>query len=217
MVIVVVIVSGRTASGSAVQAQWPSEISILVFFILPVLVMPVSFPGVLAEAAQGGGDSAALTRPVWLVPLEQQQHDGFVHRWSASKGRGFIRNDEILRLTGYDVRFAGVQLAPSDLVLGARIQFQVEFDGALRPRVKGVASGGLSVDSCRGFIHNEALHRLLGKDVLFRAVQVPGAQVGQSVCFHLELDAEGRPRVKEALEGTLNTKGPVKKRQALGG
>ncbi|CAE7445967.1 unnamed protein product, partial [Symbiodinium sp. KB8] len=63
-------------------------------------------------------------RPVWLVPLEQQQHDGFVHRWSASKGRGFIRNDEILRLTGYDVRFAGVQLAPSDLVLGARIQFQ---------------------------------------------------------------------------------------------
>ena len=26
--------------------------------------------------------------------------------------------------------------------------FQVEFDGALRPRVKGVASGGLSVDSC---------------------------------------------------------------------
>eukprot|EP00439_Symbiodinium_sp_Y106_P028615 s3181_g3.t1 len=169
--------------------------------------------------------SGRLGRPLWLAPLEQQQHDGIVHRWSADKGRGFIRNDEILRLTGYDVRFAGAQLAPSDLVLGARIQFQVEFDGALRPRVKGVASGGLSVDSClqlehsgivcdvdetrgRGFIHNEALHRLLGKDVLFRAVQVPGAQVGQSVCFQLELDAEGRPRVKDALEGT------AKKRQA---
>ena len=43
MVIVVVIVGTRIATGFAVQAQGPHKIIVLVFFIRPRLVMPVSF------------------------------------------------------------------------------------------------------------------------------------------------------------------------------
>eukprot|EP00913_Durusdinium_trenchii_P027381 g25688.t1 len=104
---------------------------------------------------------------------------------------------------------------------GSQVTFHVELDAKGRPRVRrpsrsfskadGVALAGLesvhtgvvcAVDrpNRRGFIRVEELHELLGKDVLFRLAQLPGAEVGQRISFRVELE-EGRPKVKEVLSG----------------
>ncbi|CAJ1349716.1 unnamed protein product [Effrenium voratum] len=128
------------------------------------------------------------------------------------RGIGFIRQKAIHALCGYDVLFTQEQL--ENAKVGKQVRFEVELDSKQRPRVK---RSPLDMGAClqklhtgticdvdaargRGFIHHQDIHQLLGKDVLFRFGQLPGAEVGQSVSFRLELD-DGKPRVASVQSG----------------
>lgn len=55
-----------------------------------------------------------------------------------------------------------------------------------------------------GFIHNDEVHRLCGRDVRFQSWQYPGHKVGDSVRFRVRLSEDGLPRAAVAGETRSN-------------
>ncbi|CAE8619356.1 unnamed protein product [Polarella glacialis] len=165
-----------------------------------------------------GNTSSALS---W-EELLAGEHQGTVREWYEDRGFGFVQNARIHELCDHDVFFLRGQFSPEAEVVGAPVHFRVELDDAKRPRVLGASTMRsssstqvpLTMDECltrvhegvvcdfdaargRGFIQNSRIHRLLGKDVLFHRAQFESVSDGDTVSFTVELDLEGRPRVKE--------------------
>lgn len=161
--------------------------------------------------------------------LVMEEHDGIVQVMNKARGVGFISNSRIRELCGHDVLFRLGDLSRDREVVGSWVRFRVELDSRWRPRVlvpapgppaqPGSSAQRLTMKDClsklhkgvicnldtargRGFIRNSAIHRLFGKDVLFWQSQLRGASVGDTVTFRVELDMQGRPRLKSTREAS---------------